>query len=84
MVVARQQTLVQLTDELLALLDEKAAKEGTSRSELIRQAIERYLRDERKAEIDAAIVEAYTRMPQPDYDPWAEASAIASIKAEPW
>ena len=84
MVVARQQTLVQLTDELLALLDERAAKDGTSRSELIRRAIESFLRDERKLAIDAAIVEAYTRIPQPEHDPWAEAAAIESIKAEPW
>ncbi len=84
MAVARQQTLVQLTDELLALLDERAAKDGTSRSELIRRAIESFLHDERKAAIDAAIIEAYTRMPQPAHDPWAEAAAIESIKAEPW
>ena len=84
MIVARQQTLVQLTDELLALLDEKAAKEGTSRSELIRQAIERFLRDERRAGLDTAIVEAYTRMPQPQHDPWAAAAAKRSIAEEPW
>ncbi len=84
MVVARQQTLVQLTDELLALLDEKAAKDGTSRSELIRRAIEQYLRDERRAAIDAAIIEAYTRTPQPEHDPWAEAAARRSIAEEPW
>jgi metal-responsive CopG/Arc/MetJ family transcriptional regulator len=82
--MARQQTLVQLTDELLALLDEKAAKEHTSRSQLIRRAIEQFLDEERKAAIDAAIVEAYTRMPQPEHDPWAEAAAIESIRAEPW
>ena len=84
MVVARQQTLVQLTDELLALLDERAAREGVSRSELIRRAIEGFLRDERRAAIDAAIVEAYTRMPQPEHDPWAEAAARRSIAEEPW
>ncbi len=76
MVVARQQTLVQLTDELIALLDERAARDGTSRSELIRRAIESFLHDERKAAIDTAIVEAYTRIPQPDHDPWAEAAAM--------
>ena len=84
MVVARQQTLVQLTDELIALLDERAARDGTSRSELIRRAIESFLHDERKAAIDAAIVEAYARIPQPDHDPWAEAAAKRSIAEEPW
>lgn len=83
MVVARQQTLVQLSDEILAVLDERAAKEGLSRSELIRQAIEQFLHDERKAAIDAAIVEAYTRIPDED-DPWAHAAARRSIAEEPW
>jgi len=83
MVVARQQTLVQLTDELLALLDERAAREGVSRSELVRQAIEAFLYDERQAAIDAAIIEAYTRIPDED-DPWAHAAARRSIAEEPW
>jgi len=83
MVVARQQTLVQLTDELVAQLDERAAKEGRSRSELIREAIEEFLYDERKAAIDAAIIEGYTRIPDED-DPWAHAAARRSIADEPW
>lgn len=83
MVVARRQTLVQLSDELLALLDERAAKSGRSRSEIIRAAIERELAAERDAAIDAAIVEGYTRIPQ-EPDPWAERSARESIAAEPW
>ncbi len=40
MVVARTQTLVQLNDELLGLLDERAARERRSRSALIREALE--------------------------------------------
>jgi predicted transcriptional regulator len=84
MVVPRRQTLVQLNDDLLALLDERAAKSGRSRSEIIRTAIERELAAEREAAIDAAIVEGYTRIPPPEFDPWAEASATESIRAEPW
>lgn len=84
MVVARRQTLVQLSDELVALLDERAAKTGRSRSEVIRAAIERELAAEREAAIDAAIVEGYTRIPPPEHDPWADASARRSIAAEPW
>ena len=41
--MARTQTLVQLTDELLARLDAFRAREGRSRSEVIREAIECYL-----------------------------------------
>ncbi len=84
MAMARRQTLVQLNDDLLALLDERAAKSGRSRSEIIRTAIERELAAEREAAIDAAIVEGYTRIPPPEFDPWAEASATESIRAEPW
>ena len=84
MLMARRQTLVQLNDELLAVLDQRAARHGVSRSELIRRAIEAYLKDDRDAEIDAAIVEGYTRIPPEEDDPWAEASTIESIRAEPW
>jgi len=84
MVVARRQTLVQLSDELLALLDERAARTGRSRSDLIRAALERELAADREAAIDAAIVEGYRRIPPPEHDPWAEASAKRSIADEPW
>jgi metal-responsive CopG/Arc/MetJ family transcriptional regulator len=83
MTMARQQTLVQLTDELVTALDDRAARLKVSRSQLIRTAIEEYLRADREAEIDAAIVEGYTRMP-PEPDRWAEASARRSIRTEPW
>jgi predicted DNA-binding protein len=83
MVMARKQTLVQLTDELLAALDQQAAASGRSRSELIREALEDYLRDELNAEIDRRIVEGYTRIPQ-EPDPWADAAARRSIAEEPW
>jgi len=83
MVVARRQTLVQLSDELLALLDERAVRTGRSRSELIRAAVERDLASDRDAAIDAAIVDGYRRIPQ-EPDPWAEIGARESIAAEPW
>lgn len=81
--IARRQTLVQLNDELLSLLDEQAVRTKTSRSQLIREAIERYLAVERETAIDRAIVEGYTRIPQ-EPDPWAEAAARRSIAEEPW
>jgi metal-responsive CopG/Arc/MetJ family transcriptional regulator len=84
MAMARRQTLVQLSDELLALLDERAVRTGRSRSELIRAAIERDLADDRAAAIDAAIVEGYRRVPPAEHDAWAEASARRSVAAEPW
>jgi metal-responsive CopG/Arc/MetJ family transcriptional regulator len=84
MVMPRRQTLVQLTDELLGALDERAARRGTSRSQLIRRAIETYLAGDEDAASDAAIVEGYTRIPPPEHDPWAKAAASRSIRAEPW
>lgn len=81
----RAQTLVQLTDELLELLDERAARERRSRSTLIREALEDYLTDDLQAEIDRRIVEGYQRVPQTaDEDAWAEANARAAIREEPW
>ena len=82
MAMARTQTLVQLTDELLDRLDAFRAREGRSRSEVIREAIERYLATDREAEIDRLIVEAYAR--QPAQDVWGEQSAKLLIAAEPW
>ena len=81
--MSRQQTLVQLNDALLASLDERAGKLGVSRSELIRTAIESYLAADREARIDAAIVAGYERIP-PVEDPWADAAAAGSVRAEPW
>jgi Arc/MetJ-type ribon-helix-helix transcriptional regulator len=64
MAMARTQTLVQLSDELLAQLDARAAREGRNRSDLIREALARFLAADREAEIDRLIVEGYTRRPQ--------------------
>ena len=84
MPMARRQTLVQLNDELLALLDERASRTGRSRSEIIRAAVERELAADRDAAIDAAIVAGYERIPPAELDPWAEASAKRSVADEPW
>jgi metal-responsive CopG/Arc/MetJ family transcriptional regulator len=82
MAVARTQTLVQLSDELLDRLDAYRAREGRSRSEVVREAIERYLAADREAEIDRQLVEAYTR--QPPEDVWGDEAAKRMISAEPW
>ena len=81
--MARTQTLVQFTDELLTALDQHAAQTGRSRSDLIREAVERYLREGLEGEIDRQIQEGYRRIPQ-EPDPWADALARESIAEEPW
>jgi metal-responsive CopG/Arc/MetJ family transcriptional regulator len=85
MPVSRTQTLVQLTDELLRRLDERSAREGRSRSALIRDAIEKYLYADTKAKIDREIIEGYERIPETEEEMrWAEASAQEGVEEEPW
>lgn len=68
--MSQTQKQVDLADDLLMRrLDERAAREGRSRSALIRDAIEAYLYDEAKAQIDREIVEGYERIPPTD-EPW--------------
>ncbi len=81
--MARKQTLVQLTDQLLAALDQHAVATGRSRSDLIREAIERYLSELAADEVDRRITEGYRQRPQTS-DAWAKALARESIAAEPW
>ncbi len=81
--MARAQTLVQLSDELLAQLDARVAREGRSRSELIREALAGFLATDLEAEIDRQIVASYTERPQEDLL-GAELTARAMIEAEPW
>ena len=85
MAVARTQTLVQLTDEIVVRLDERAAREGRTRSSLIRDALQEYLKDELEAEIDRRIVEGYRRTPQAtEEETWARRAAREAISEEPW
>lgn len=81
--VGRTQTLVQLSDSLVAALDQRAARTGRSRSDLIREAIERYLSEDVEAEIDRQIVEGYRRIPQ-ERDSSHALNARRAIEEEPW
>lgn len=85
--MARTQTLVQLNDELLAHLDQRAGRERRSRSDLIREAIEKYLSEDVEAELSRQIVAGYERIPQKDDDDLmrlAEVNAKRTIGEEPW
>jgi metal-responsive CopG/Arc/MetJ family transcriptional regulator len=84
MLMARTQTLVQLDDGLVALLDQRAARSGASRSALIRQAIEAYLAGDADTAIDEAILAGYGRVPADEPAADVIALATASIEAEPW
>jgi len=85
MPMARTQTLVQLNEHLLQRLDERAAREGRSRSALIRDAIEGYLHDEENTRIDREIREGYERLPETDEEiSVGEREARELIREEPW
>lgn len=63
--------LVQLDDELVAELDRRAAREGMSRSELVRRAVAAHLRDLDREEQDRTTVAAYERVPDAEtFMPW--------------
>jgi metal-responsive CopG/Arc/MetJ family transcriptional regulator len=84
MVMARKETLVQLNEELLAVLDQHAAATGRSRSALIREALERYLDESLEAELDRRYIEGYRKQPPGELDYLADINTRRSIAEEPW
>ena len=80
MVMARRQVLVQLSDDLLALLARQAERRRVSRSQVIREAVERFTAADRETEIDRRIVDGYRRIPQEDH-PWSDWAAIDTARA---
>jgi plasmid stability protein len=74
MLMARTQTLVQLSDDLVALLDREAARCGLSRSALIRQILRNHLESE--VAVSTAIIDGYTRVPQATPDAWGSLDAL--------
>jgi predicted transcriptional regulator len=73
----RAQTIVQLTDDLIRLLDAEAGRRGTSRSALIREAVSAYLADSREAMLAAQVVDGYRRIPPGTPDGWADLETLA-------
>jgi metal-responsive CopG/Arc/MetJ family transcriptional regulator len=77
--------MVALHDALLAVLAQRAVETGRSRSDLIREAIEQYYKEDIEAAIDRAMVEGYTRVPDDDeFDGLAEASLQILNEDDPW
>ena len=64
--------MVQLSDELIRLVDAEAARRGVSRSALIREAITEHLAANGQAVIARQIVEGYQRVPPATPDAWGE------------
>lgn len=70
--MARVQTIVQLTPEIVKALDQEALRRGVSRSALVRDSIDAYLQDSREARITAQLVRAYGEIPQGAEDEWGD------------
>ena len=73
--------MVQLSTELLALLDIEAGRTGQSRSALIREAIELRLVDDRERQITAQIVAGYRAIPPATPDGWGDVTAAGDRAA---
>lgn len=69
--------MVQLTDRLIHLLDRAAARRGTSRSALIRTALEEFLEKDQESALGREIVEGYKRKPPATPDEWGDLAQIA-------
>lgn len=95
--MSRTQTLVQLTDELIELLDRRAASAGVSRSALVRELLAEALQAERGEALSRRMIECYGKVPQEagqdawgDLDAWTEVNtrrnlaALAAEEEQPW
>lgn len=84
----RVQTLVQLTDELVELLDRRASVQGVSRSALVRDLLAEALQVDRGADLSRRMIEGYRKVPQQngedawgDLDAWSETNARRNLAA---
>ena len=80
------QIAVKLADDLVVALDQ-LVHEGRfdSRSDAVRQGLERVVRDARADAIDRAFAEGFRRVPErPEELAEAERLALQSIADEPW
>lgn len=73
--------MVQLTDELIELLDSEASRRGVSRSALIRDALRAELADASEAALADQIVAGYRRIPQVRPDAWGDPTGQADRSA---
>jgi predicted transcriptional regulator len=77
--MARTQTMVQLTQDLVESLDALAARRSLSRSALIREFVIDGLRQSTAAAVGERIAEGYRRIPQGQPDEWGDLVAASDI-----
>lgn len=77
--------MVQLSDDLVRRLDEVASREGVSRSQIIRDAVEDYLADHGTQPRVDRFAAGYARQPETEAElETARANARALVQEEPW
>ena len=74
--MARTQTMVQLTDDLVERLDATAGERGVSRSALIRELVVAGLDEQGRDVIGEQIAAGYRRVPQGTPDEWGDLEAL--------
>jgi predicted transcriptional regulator len=77
--MARTQTMVQLTQELVESLDALAARRSMSRSALIREFVIDGLEQSTSAAIGERIADGYRRIPQGLPDEWGDPATSSNI-----
>jgi len=83
MVMSRREVLVQLDDDLVARLDEVAARSSVSRSELLRRAAHALIEADESAQADQRLVDGYTKYP-PDPLLLETSRRLAAMNAPEW
>jgi len=74
--------MVQLSDELLEILDGASFRRGVSRSALIRELLWEGLRGDLDALIGQQIAAGYRRIPQWEPDDWGDIGASGDASTE--
>jgi Arc/MetJ-type ribon-helix-helix transcriptional regulator len=80
------QLAVKLTESMVAEVDRLIeAGRFANRTDAVRAALDRMLREIREEQVSAKIVEGYRRLPPDEADEaWADAATRAMIMEEPW
>jgi Arc/MetJ-type ribon-helix-helix transcriptional regulator len=73
---ALRPTMVQLPTDLVARADQRAAREGVSRSHVIREALTAFLVDDERERIARVYDEGYGRFPYGVEDEWGSVQAF--------
>ncbi|HZI92434.1 MAG TPA: CopG family transcriptional regulator [Thermoleophilaceae bacterium] len=80
--MARTQTMVQLSEDLLETLDRAADRRGASRSALIRELLWQSLAEDRHVLVGERIAAGYRRVPPGEPDDWGDLGAGADASTE--